>query len=136
MNAPAIIGSCHITKDNSTALGTPTFSGQSQTTYSCVANENCRYNVHVIGNYEGNGRHGFGVQRTTGRTNVNLRVSGPNEGTKPLILVFVSYEPVTWILSIPNGVVIERILLVSNRFLIYHNNYYNVTTIPSGIILP
>ena len=116
VNAPAIIGSCHITKDNSTALGTPTFTGQSQTTYSCVANDNCRYNVHVIGNYESNGRHGFGIQRTTGRTNVNLRVSGPNEGTKPLILVFVSYEPVTWILSIPSGVVIERILLVRNSY--------------------
>ena len=109
-----ISGECHIEQGSSTSVGTPTFEGISQTTYSCVANENCQYDVHVINNYESNGRHGFGIQRTTGRTNVNFRVSGPNEGTKPLILVFVTYEPVTWVLNIPSGVVIERILLVSN----------------------
>ena len=77
-----------------------------------MANENCQYDVHVIGNYESNGRHGFGLERTTGTTNVNISVSGSNQGTKPLILVFVSYEPVRWILNIPSGVVIERVLLV------------------------
>ena len=105
-------GECHIEKGSSTRVGTPTFGGASRTTYSCVANENCRYDVHVIGNYESNGRHGFGLERTTGTTNVNISVSGSNQGTKPLILVFVSYEPVRWILNIPSGVVIERVLLV------------------------
>ena len=92
-------------------MGTPTYNGQSQTTYSCVANENCNYDVHVISNYEGDYNHGFGPVTRSGNTNVELRVSG--HGSKPLVLVFVSYEPVNWILSIPSGVVIEKVLLVS-----------------------
>ena len=107
----AKIGSCHIQKGASTAVGNPTFERRSQPTYSCVANDNCIYDVHVVSNYEGNGHSGFRVHNT-GRTNVQLRISGPNNGSKPLVLVFVSYEPVNWILSIPSGVVIDRILLV------------------------
>ena len=91
-------------------MGTPTFEGKAQTTYSCVADENCNYDVHVISNYEGDYNHGFGPVTRAGTTNVQLRVSG--EGSKPLILVFVSYEPVNWTLSIPQGVTIEKILLV------------------------
>ena len=115
-------GKCHIEQGSSTKVGTPTFEGASQTAYSCVANENCEYDVHVIGNYESNGRHGFGIERTAGTTNVNIVVSGTNQGTKPLILVFVSYEPVKWILSIPSGVVIERILLV--KMLMFNKDIY------------
>lgn len=91
-------------------MGTPTFEGRSQTTYGCIANENCNNDVHVISNYEGNGHTGFGVHNT-GNTRVDIRVSG--RSSKPLILVFSSYEPVNWILNIPSGVVIDRILLVS-----------------------
>ena len=91
-------------------MGTPTYTGSAQRTYSCVASDNCNYDVHVIANYESNGRHGFGIHRTTGYTSVNLAVTGTS--TKPLILVFVSYEPVQWTLTIPTGVVIDRIILV------------------------
>ena len=91
-------------------MGTPTYTGRAQTTYSCVANDNCNYDVHVIANYESNGHTGFRVHNT-GNTGVNLRVTGTS--TKPLILVFVSYEPVRWTLSIPSGVVIDRVILSS-----------------------
>ena len=92
-------------------MGIPTFEGQPQTTYSCIANENCNYDVHILGNYEGNGHLGFRIHHT-GNTIVNIRVSG--QDSKPIVLVFVSYEPVNWILNIPSGVVIERVLLVSH----------------------
>jgi len=105
----AIVGSCHITQGASVRVGTPTYTGKSQTTYSCVANDNCNYDVHVIANYESNGHSGFRIHNT-GNTNVNLAVTGTS--SKPLILVFVSYEPVNWTLTIPTGVVIDRIILV------------------------
>ena len=105
----AIDGNCRVTQGASIRVGTPTYSGRAQTTYSCVANDNCNYDVHVIANYESNGHHGFRVHNT-GNTRVNLRVTGTS--TKPLILVFVSYEPVRWTLSIPSGVVIDRVILV------------------------
>ena len=75
-----------------------------------MANQNCNYDVHVISNYESDGSHGFGVTSTSGTTNVDVRVTG--NGSKPLILVFVSYEPIRWILSVPQGVIIDRVLLV------------------------
>ena len=106
----AINGDCHIERGSSSAVGTPTFEGRSQTTYSCEANENCNYDVHIISNYEGNGHTGFRVHNT-GTTNVNIRVTG--ESSKPLVLVFVSYEPVNWILN--SNRVIDKVLLVSIR---------------------
>ena len=109
-------GNCHVTRGASVRVGTPTYSGRAQTTYSCVANDNCNYDVHVIANYESNGHHGFRIHNT-GNTRVNLRVTGTS--AKPLILVFVSYEPVRWTLSIPSGVVIDRVILVWKRWRLY-----------------
>ena len=111
----AISGQCHIERDSSSAVGTPTFEGRSQTTYSCVANENCDYDVYVISNYEGNGHTGFRIHNT-GTTNVQLSVGG--QSSKPLVLVFVSYEPVNGILNIPRRVTIDKVLLVGNLWLI------------------
>ena len=93
-------------------VGTPTTDGDSETTYSCVANDNCNYEVHVIGNYESsNGRHGFSSIRVAGDTDVIVTVSG--ESPLPLILVLTSNEPVRWRLSVPSGVVIDKVIVVS-----------------------
>ena len=73
-------------------------------------NENCNNEVHVIGNYEGNGFHSFRIHET-GFTNLYLSVTGSS--SRPLILVLSSYEPVQWTLHIPAGVVIDRVILVS-----------------------
>ena len=110
----AISGQCQIEQNSLLAVGTAAFKGRSQTTYSCVADENCNYDVHIISNYEGDYNHGFGPVTRAGNTNVQLSVSG--KGSKLLVLVFVSYEPVNWILSIPPGVTVDRVLLVSICF--------------------
>ena len=114
-------------------MGTPTFRGQSQSTYGCVADENCNYDVHVVTIYQSDYNHGFGPVTRSGTTNVQLRVSG--WGSKPLVLVFVSYEAVNWILSIPSGVVIEKILLVKLCKYAYVVFYVNYKPITVGIIL-
>ncbi len=111
----ATVGSCHITRDADNAVGTPTFVGTSQTTYSCVANDNPNYDVHVISNYGGNGYNDFQVSNTS----VHLSVSGTS--SKSLILVFISYEPVNWILDIPSGVTIDKAILVSTL----HNSAFS-----------
>ena len=105
----AIDGNCRITQGASVRVGTPTDSGSAQTTYSCVANDNCNYDVHVVSIYESDRYHGY-RHTNTRDTRVNLRVTGTS--TKPLVLVLVSYEPVRWTLSIPSGVVIDRVILV------------------------
>ena len=108
-----------IKQDSASIVGTPTTDGDSETTYSCVASDNCNYEVHVIGNYESsNGRHGFFTERVAGDTDVVVSVSG--ESLHPLILVLTSYEPVRWRLSVTSGVTIDRVILVitkSRRYL-------------------
>ena len=129
----AISGDCHIERNSASAVGTPTFKGQSQITYGCIANENCNYDVHIISNYEGDGHTGFRVHNT-GTTYVNINVSTPS--LKPLVLVFVSYEPVNWILRIPQGVTIEKILLVQcNKLILMHAYRSFILVYIIGIIL-
>ncbi|CAI8043500.1 Sushi, von Willebrand factor type A, EGF and pentraxin domain-containing protein 1 [Geodia barretti] len=122
----AATGSCLIKQDSASIVGTPTTDGDSETTYSCVASDNCNYEVHVIGNYESsNGRHGFFTDRVAGDTDVIVSVSG--ESPRPLIIVLTSYEPVRWRLSVTSGVIIDRVIL---------SGYYasTVTSSPSNAI--
>ena len=58
--------------------------------------------------YEGN-RHAR--PPSAGDTNVNI-VSGGHSG-RPIVLVFVSYEPVNWILNLTAGITISKVILVS-----------------------
>ena len=110
----AHIGSCLIEKDSENRVGDPTSVGIPETTYSCVAFDNCQYDVHVIGNYESsNGRHGFFVTRVAGNTGVVITVSG--DSPRPLVLVLTSYEPVRWRLSVTSGVTIDRVILVNSQ---------------------
>ena len=98
----AQIGDCHIEQNSS---GSPNV-------YSCLVpdNLNPNYDVHILSVYEASSNRLF-RQHPTGTSNVRLFVSG--EVLKPIVLVLVSYEPIEWRLSIPTGVEIERVLLVS-----------------------
>ena len=69
------------------------------------------YDVHVVSSYESMSSRSF-RSHPTGTARVNLRVSGPSQDTKPLVLIFVTYEPVHWILIVPSGVIIDKVLLV------------------------
>ena len=99
---PAQIGGCHITAT----------SEASSRGYSCIVpdNLNPNYDVHILSVYEATSSRAF-RQHPTGTSYVSLVVSG--EVVKPIILVLVSYEPIEWRLSVPSGVEIERVLLVS-----------------------
>ena len=109
----AHFSSCLIEKDSDTNFGVPTTDGDPETTYSCVATDNCDYDVHVIGNYESsNGRHGFYTQRQAGDTDVSLSVSG--QSSRQLVLVLVSYEPVRWRLSITSAHDVDKVIVVSS----------------------
>lgn len=75
-----------------------------------MANDNSNYEVHIIGNYEGNGHTGFRIHNT-GYTNLYMTITGSS--SRPLILVLSSYEPIQWTLHIPTGVVLDKVILVS-----------------------
>ena len=78
-----------------------------------MTDTNNNYDIHVIGNYESNGHSGFRVHET-GYTDLYLTVTG--ESSRPLILVLTSYEPVEWTLHIPSGVIIDKVIIVSQIY--------------------
>ena len=107
----AKFGSCNVEKtaygDNS--AGKPFYQQRPQITYSCVANDNCQNSVHVISTYEAVST-GFNVRSAP--ITLTVSVNGDEADTRPLILVLTSYYPVRWSLSIPQGVVFERLIVV------------------------
>ena len=90
--------------------------------YSCVAFDNCDYDVHVIGNNGSSNRY-----NAAGVIDVQLSVTG--ESARPLILVLTSHEPVRWRLNVTSaGVTIDRVILVSKSLLYihFHTRYIQV----------
>ena len=114
----AHVSGCLIKRSPSTYVGLPSTDGRPEMPYyGCVSSLlNCDYEVHVIANYESsNGHHGFGIRRVAGSTYVHFNING--QSSKPLVLVFTSYEPVNWVLYLPSGVVVNRILVVSSLYM-------------------
>ena len=104
----AVVGGCHIQHQGSNAVAAAEYEDSPQSSYySCVANSNCDYEVHVLGSYES----AQGGNHPTGHPDVYLTVTGTS--SRPLILVLSSYEPAAWTLHIPTGVEIDRVILVS-----------------------
>ena len=123
----AAFGSCHIGADVNNSVGTPYYSrpgnGGLRTVYSCVANDNCNYDVHVIGCYESE----YITNRYRSSSYVYIHVQG--QSSKPLILVLLTYRPMWWSLRISSDVVIDTVILVSTKQQHYH--YARYVTSPS-----
>ena len=102
---------CRIEVYSNTALGKPQYNNQPpRQIYSCTPGSSSpQYEVHVLAVYQ--------VINTrppsAGNAAVNI-LSGGQSG-RPIVLVFVSYEPVNWILNLPAGVTISKVILVSIR---------------------
>lgn len=91
----------------SSRVGRATYQGSLQTPiYSCIANDNCNYDVHVIGSYYARVRYS---QISSSSVYVNVQ----GQSSKPLIVVLLSYNPVRWSLRVSSGVVIDTVIVVS-----------------------
>ena len=103
---------CRIEINSNTTLAKPQYSQQpTRTVYSCTpGSSSTQFEVHVLSVYEGN-RHTR--PPSAGDTRVNI-VSG-GQSSRPIILVLASYEPVNWILNLPAGITISRVILVSTK---------------------
>ncbi|XP_035673048.1 uncharacterized protein LOC118413629 [Branchiostoma floridae] len=96
-----VVGSCAIRRGSENAEA----SQAAEQTFSCVADDNSQYEVHVLGVYEGVGR-----RRLAGEMNVHVTTG---QVSKPLVLVFSSYEAVNWVLHLPEDVEVHKVLLIS-----------------------
>lgn len=96
----------------SSAVAHPTYKKRPQTTYSCVnssAYQNCHYDVHVLSAQGGDYTAVLDID-------LNLTVSGETEfeGNVSVVLVLLSQYARKWILDIPSGLTIEKVILVSS----------------------
>ena len=100
---------CKIEVNSATALAKAWYNKQKrQTIYSCTPDSSStQYEVHVLTVYEVINRR----PPTAGNAIVNI-VSG-GKSSRPIVLVLGSYEPVNWILKLPAGTSISKVILVS-----------------------
>ena len=101
---------CKIEVNSATALAKPNNQQQQQgySTYSCTpSSSSTQYEVHVLSVYEVINRR----PPTAGNANVNIVSRGKSK--RPIVLVLASSEPVNWILHLPAGISISKIVLVS-----------------------
>jgi len=97
-----------VQEGSSNAVGTPSsYSGTHiPTTYSCVTDcTGGQYEVHVIGMY--------GTTYTSLDNNVNVQMTVCGHSSKRLVLVLISHNELQWVVDVPRGVFIHRILVVS-----------------------
>jgi len=95
-----------VQEGSSNSVGTPSsYSGTyTPTTYSCVTDcTGGQYEVHVIGMYD--------AAEFQNRVNVQMAVCG--NSSKLLVLVLISQRELQWVVDVPRGVFIHRILVVS-----------------------
>lgn len=114
----AIVGSCRIYRNNSYALATATFRDDTRIadTYACEGNPES--NVHIISVYEGPVH-----TRPASPGDVHVRVTGGDQG--PITIVFSSYEPVRWLVSVDEGIMINKFVLV-RKFILYIPLYLRI----------
>ena len=114
--ALAHVDTCVIEENTGSARASATYDGTTPSTlYSCSPlDTNPDYNVHIIGNYRNINGH-------TGNTFVSVQVD--KKDPRPIILVFSSYEPVNWTLSIPDDIVIDKVVLVSLFLCLFSRNW-------------
>ena len=100
---------CKIEVNSATALAKAWYNKQKrQTIYSCTPDSSStQYEVHVLTVYEVINRR----PPTAGNAIVNIVSSG--KSNRPIVLVLGSYEPVNWILKLPAGISISKVILVS-----------------------
>ena len=100
---------CKIEVNSATALAKAAHKNrQRPTTYSCTPeSSSTQYEVHVLSVYEVINRR----PPTAGNANVNIVSRGKSK--RPIVLVLASSEPVNWILHLPAGISISKIVLVS-----------------------
>ena len=102
---------CKIEVNSATALAKAAYKNrQRPTTYSCTPSSSfTRYEVHILTVYEAEAIH----RRPPRGENANVNIVSRGKPNRPIVLVLGSYEPVNWILKLPAGISISKVILVS-----------------------
>ncbi|XP_077996816.1 uncharacterized protein LOC144450122 [Glandiceps talaboti] len=110
---PKVIG-CEIGIGRDNSMATYKLSGFNdplENVYNCFNPGNSQNEVHVIANYQGTGNNQGDIMFSTGNTQVDIH--GLCNGV-PITLVFVSHNPVNWILNFDDpDVILAKVLLIT-----------------------
>ena len=100
---------CKIEVNSATALAKAEYKNrQRPTTYSCTPGcSSTQYEVHILTVYEVINR------RPPTAGNAIVKIVSRGKSKRPIVLVLGSYEPVNWILKLPAGISISKVILVS-----------------------
>ncbi|XP_078693730.1 uncharacterized protein LOC144923229 isoform X2 [Branchiostoma floridae x Branchiostoma belcheri] len=116
-----VVGSCAITRGSPVARAEAFLAADPIETFSCVADDNNKYEVHVLAVYEAVGPTRSFLQDPTEAAEMEVTVSA-GQLSKPLVLVFSSYEAVNWVLHLPDDIEVYRVILMA-----YHEDQSDVT---------
>ena len=110
---------CGIKVYSTSALGKPQYNNRlPQKIYSCTpSSSSTQYEVHVLSVYQ------VINTRPPSAGNAAVNIVSRGQSGRPIVLVFASYEPVNWILHLPVGVKISRVILVSTRWQLKPSNH-------------
>ncbi|KAJ7361912.1 hypothetical protein OS493_014558 [Desmophyllum pertusum] len=101
---------CKIVMNSDAALAKPQYNQQYRTNYSCTpVSSSTQYEVHVLGVYEAEVIH----RRPPVASDATVNIVSQRKSNRPIILVLGNYEPVNWILNIPAGITITKVILVA-----------------------
>ena len=97
--------------NSATALAKARYNNQQRpTTYSCTpGSSSTQYEVHILSVYEAEAIH----RRPPVGENADVNIVSRGKPNRPIVLVLASYEPVNWILNLPSGISISKVILVS-----------------------
>ncbi|XP_066273807.1 uncharacterized protein [Branchiostoma lanceolatum] len=107
-----VVGSCATTRGSPVAQAEAFQTADPRETFSCVADDNSQYEVHVLAVYEGVGHTRGFQQDPTGTAEMDVYVRA-GQLTKPLVLVLSSYEAVNWVLHLPEVIEVHKVLLMA-----------------------
>ncbi|CAH1266488.1 Hypp3395 [Branchiostoma lanceolatum] len=108
-----VVGSCAIRRSSPAAQAEAFLSSERRETFSCVADDNNQYEVHVLGVYEGVGPSRGFQQDPIEAAEIKVYITA-GRVSKHVILVLSSYEAVHWVITLPKGMAVPSIILIAH----------------------
>ncbi|XP_035667178.1 uncharacterized protein LOC118409908 isoform X2 [Branchiostoma floridae] len=107
-----VVGSCVVTRGSPVARAEAFQAADPKETLSCVADDNSKYEIHVLAVYKSSAPTRIFLEEPTGSADMNVYVTA-GQLDRPLVLVLSSYGAVNWVLHLPEDVEVHKVLLMA-----------------------
>ncbi|XP_078607085.1 uncharacterized protein LOC144879470 [Branchiostoma floridae x Branchiostoma japonicum] len=107
-----VVGSCVVTRGSPVARAEAFQANDPKETLSCVADDNSKYEIHVLAVYKSSAPTRIFLEEPAGSADMNVYVTA-GQLDRPLVLVLSSYGAVNWVLHLPEDVEVHKVLLMA-----------------------